>query len=599
MQSFDDFPRGLNGDAVSRGALATASWSFDAPLWREGHIYLGRDAKARDVGRSDDRHMITIAGSRAGKGRSAIIPNLLRWPGSCVVLDPKGENASVTAELRAKWPGHKVVVLDPCNVAKIPDDLRASFNPLDLINADQEEAIDLAAAIGDALMVGSGDGKDIHWTESARQIVEALILYVAATETGPRRSLVRVRQLLTQGDPNYAAELSASSDDPVTPFDALWTRMANIDAGHETVRDVVIGAANSIADMGENERGSVLSTARRNTKFIESGFMRRCLQRGDRQAIDINALKSAPGGVTIYVCLPARFIPTHARFLRLVLNLILYRMESQGLTRAVCGHPVLFVLDEFAAIGRLECIEKAAGLMAGFGVKLWPVLQDLGQLKRHYKESYETFLGNAGVLQFFANTDLTTLEWLSKCMGQVELLRETSGSSESTTSSLSKSQSMTEQSGWSRSQSTTEGRSDMPELQTVAARDGSAGLVPFIARAGASGAGHSQSRGDQLGQSGNESRQTGDSASSGSSETATVTQSIHQAPLMTPDEIAWHFDRKRGRQIVFIDSRPGALTRVDGTKCPARSHDRLDSQLPLTSTFNYAANEGAARKTIP
>lgn len=126
----------------------------------------------------------------------------------------------------------------------------------------------------------------------------------------------------------------------------------------------------------------------------------------------------------LYLCLPARFIPTHARFLRLMLNLMLYRMEAQGLDQPRCGYPVLFVLDEFAALGRLEVIEKAAGLMAGYGVKLWPILQDLGQLKRHYKESWETFLGNAGILQFFANADLTTLDWLSKRMGQIELVRE-------------------------------------------------------------------------------------------------------------------------------------------------------------------------------
>ena len=58
-------------------------------------------------------------------------------------------------------------------------------------------------------------------------------------------------------------------------------------------------------------------------------------------------------------------------------------------------------------------IEDAAGQIASYGVKLWPILQDLGQLKALYKERWETFMGNAGVLQFFGNNDLTTLEWIS------------------------------------------------------------------------------------------------------------------------------------------------------------------------------------------
>jgi type IV secretion system protein VirD4 len=85
------------------------------------------------------------------------------------------------------------------------------------------------------------------------------------------------------------------------------------------------------------------------------------------------------------------------------------------------GCPVLFVLDEFASLGHMRQIEDAAGQIAGYGVKLWHVLQDLGQLKALYKERWETFMGNAGILQFFGNNDLTTLEWVSKRLGTTTL----------------------------------------------------------------------------------------------------------------------------------------------------------------------------------
>ena len=62
----------------------------------------------------------------------------------------------------------------------------------------------------------------------------------------------------------------------------------------------------------------------------------------------------------------------------------------------------------------MESIEKAAGQIAGFGVKLWPVIQDLTQLQRDYREAWETFMGNAGLLTFFGNTDLTTTEHIAK-----------------------------------------------------------------------------------------------------------------------------------------------------------------------------------------
>ena len=89
---------------------------------------------------------------------------------------------------------------------------------------------------------------------------------------------------------------------------------------------------------------------------------------------------------------------------------------------------MLFVLDEFATLGHMRQVEDAAGQIAGFGVKLWPILQDLGQLKALYKDRWETFMGNAGILQFFGNNDLTTLEWISKRLGSttIEQLSESS-----------------------------------------------------------------------------------------------------------------------------------------------------------------------------
>lgn len=570
MTILSDFPRGVPRDSSHDAPLGTARWAVISTEWREGLLWLGRNDDGTAIGHGDDRHVITLAGSRSGKGRSAIIPNVLLWPGSCVVTDPKGENASRTAVARAKRSGHRVAVIDPSRASDVPDALRMGFNPLDLIDGDADDAIDLAAAIGDAVMVDSGDGKDIHWVESARQIFEAVLLHVATSEVGRRRSLIRVRQLLTVGDPDYAdqlyAERVAKQGDKaaeVSPLDALWIQMSSSIAFNGAVRDVIAGAANSIRDMGENERGSVLSTARRNTKFLDSVWLQSCLDGSGGACLNIDDLKESAGGLSVYLCLPARFIPTHARFLRLMLNLMLYRMEAQGLEQPRCGYPVLFVLDEFAALGRLEVIEKAAGLMAGYGVKLWPILQDLGQLKRHYKESWETFLGNAGILQFFANADLTTLDWLSKRMGQIELVRETRGSSSARTTQMSRSQSRTESAGWTESNGTSQGQSEMPDLSRLAARDGGSGLLPFIARSSASGTGHSEGVTNQKGVSGGESIQHGDSSSSGSSETDTINQGLHRTPLLNPDEIARLFDRQTKRQIVFINSLPVALWRTN------------------------------------
>ena len=83
--------------------------------------------------------------------------------------------------------------------------------------------------------------------------------------------------------------------------------------------------------------------------------------------------------------------------------------------------PVLFLLDEFAALGRLEPVERAMGLMAGYGLQLWPILQDMHQLRALYGERAGTFLSNAGVVQTFGVNDHTTADMLSRTIGDTTL----------------------------------------------------------------------------------------------------------------------------------------------------------------------------------
>jgi len=46
-------------------------------------------------------HVMTFAPTRSGKGVGLVLPTLLSWPHSCVVLDIKGENWALTS---CSWP---------------------------------------------------------------------------------------------------------------------------------------------------------------------------------------------------------------------------------------------------------------------------------------------------------------------------------------------------------------------------------------------------------------------------------------------------------------------------------------------------------------
>jgi type IV secretion system protein VirD4 len=55
--------------------------------------------------------------------------------------------------------------------------------------------------------------------------------------------------------------------------------------------------------------------------------------------------------------------------------------------------------------------------MAGFGMQLWGIVQDLSQLERIYGKGWETFVGNSGVLQYFGSRDKMTAEYFSALCG--------------------------------------------------------------------------------------------------------------------------------------------------------------------------------------
>jgi len=445
-------------------ALGTARWGTPAEAYslKYDSSHAGKDAPficgitqakikygtwdTRDktffVGARTDQHALVCMGARGGKGTSVLVPNLLEWRGSVVVIDPKGENATITAARRghgsayAEGLGQKVVVIDPFKVANVDEGLRGCFNPLDAINLDREDAIDEAARIADSIIVQE-DSKDAHWDESARYLLKGLILHVlTASEFEGQRNLISVRSLLVRGDWLATEEIrhenvlrESSDQEPVfepNPFDLLWLGMID----NHAFDHVVEGVGQSFRSMADKERESVLSTAKRHTEFIESPPMRRCLE---RSSFALAELKTDPKGVSLFLSLPTRYMGTHHRWLRMLVTLILDEMEKIA-HQPRSGQPVMMVLDEFPGLGRMKRIEDANSQIPGFGVKLVFVCQSLSQLKEIYKTNWESFIACSGVSIFAANQDEMTLKYLSQRLGQTEVVRSvsTSGTSNST-----------------------------------------------------------------------------------------------------------------------------------------------------------------------
>ena len=429
---FDDFtrdiPRGLSARYLKQQTAPQARWQLPEvisertvldydPRKPGGKILIGA-LGSKLVGIEDNRHVLTVAGSRAGKSVT-LINNLLFYRASVLATDPKAELANITAARRAAL-GQKVHVLDPFEYASPRiGHLRKSYNPMAVLKPGSTTIIEDAGMIADALVVRTGQEKDPHWDESAKNFIEGVILHVA---TEPRyegrRNLLTVRDLIRTALTQEPAALVGEDEEPLFLLEKeMLQNAARLSKGRmtEDMAAALEGAARDFYEKGANERAGVLSTVRRHTKFLDYTGMRRVLAGHD---FDLADLKRDRNGVSIYLCLPASRMGLCNRWLRIFINQLLDAMERE---QTVPAAPVLVCLDEFPVLGHMRQLEDAAGQIASFGVKLWVVLQDWGQGEALYKERWETFAGNAGILQFFGNNDLKTLEYVSRRLGKTRI----------------------------------------------------------------------------------------------------------------------------------------------------------------------------------
>jgi len=384
------------GSADTHGTAHFASQAdIDALTKTREGLLIGREGPGGKLMRYDGpAHLLTMAPTRSGKGVGTIIPNLLLQNRSVVCIDPKGENARITARTRSAFgPVH---ILDPFGVTGRPS---AAYNPLAALDPHSPDIAEDAALLADALVYDApGQAGEAHWNEEAKALITGLILHIAATETRDRRQLGTLRDHLTLAPVDFAA---------------LLVQMQ----GNPACNGLIRRAANRHLSKSDREAAGVLSAAQRHTHFLDSPRMTDVMARSDFVFADLKQRIS-----TVFLVLPPDRLDTYARWLRLLV--------TQSLTDMVRApgrpaSPILYLLDEFASLGHLSPVERAMGLLAGYGVQLWPILQDIHQLKAIYGQKAGTFLSNAGVLQIFGVNDHESARLVSDLLVQTTVVFQT------------------------------------------------------------------------------------------------------------------------------------------------------------------------------
>lgn len=327
-----------------------------------------------------DGHLVSFAPTGSGKGVSAIIPNLLHYPGPTIVIDPKGENFAITARYRRSL-GQKVLLLDPFEAVEpyILDANQVSrgrLNPLDLCTLSGGSITSDAQMIAE-LLSGDGSAKDNpFWDNSGRKLLSGLIAHEMESALQQKR------------EPSFERIVgNLFADDPVYDMAKLMDTEKPTDFARKTIGGGFLGITNVTRDGILTTVQSYLATmmSKDITRYLESS------------TIHLSAIQN-DADYTLYIVIPPTKLKSHSYLLKMWIGVLMHAVMERRRPPAL---RTLFMLDECASLGELDVLRKAVTLLRGYGLQVWMFFQDLSQLARLYKDDAPTMINNCGVVQAF------------------------------------------------------------------------------------------------------------------------------------------------------------------------------------------------------
>ncbi len=396
---------GLAGGLTLLGGLVYALWARGAPLHGAARFASERELKRHGfrsssgiiVGRKGRRflifggseHVLVEAPTRSGKGTGIVIPNLLTWQGSVVVLDVKRENFDASAGFRAEY-GQDVFLFNPTDRQA----RTARYNPLAYIDrSDPDDVIIELQKIATMLFVAPERG-EAFWANGARTGFAGVGAWLAETSDEPL-TMGAIYRHLTEGDARvfFKKELG---DLALALSPACRTALA----------DFAGGSDNSFADI-------------KKTITNVLGLWLNPLVDAATSASDFDLRDLRKRHISIYLGVSPDELDRIAPLYNLLFQQLI-DLNVRDLPDATTPVPVLVILDEFARLGRASVIASAFSYVAGYGIRLLPVIQSRSQLRGVYGEHVaDEIVANCGVEVAFTPKELRVANELSERIGYV------------------------------------------------------------------------------------------------------------------------------------------------------------------------------------
>ena len=403
------------GYFVGKGVYVGGWWDKK----KKGQLYLRHNGP---------EHILCFAPTRSGKGVGLILPTLLSWPGSSLVLDIKGENWALTAGWRKSELGHIVLRFDPSDASGSG----CRFNPVDEIRLDSLEAIQDVQNMALMLVDPDGKGLEDHWTKAAFGFFSGLILHcciVTKAEKGRTATLNDITLMMANEEGTTEDLLNDMLE---TEHQELYMEFASASLTQEEKENIgsafhvfIASSAREMLSKSDKEASGVLSTALVNMALYRDPIVAMNTGSSDFR---IHDLMNRESPVDLFLVVSPAAIDRVRPLMRLVVDLIIRRVCAvmafkDGTSVASYKHRLLLMLDEFTSLGRLPIVEKAIAYIAGYGGKMYIVVQDTKQLNAVYGKD-NAIMANCHVRIAYAPNDPETADLLSKMTGQTTVVEK-------------------------------------------------------------------------------------------------------------------------------------------------------------------------------
>jgi type IV secretion system protein VirD4 len=345
------------------------------------------------------------APTRSGKGVSSVMTTILSYPGSVIVLDFKSESFKYTSGFRKKFG--KVYRWDPTG------DKSHHFNPMMEIRSG-EDAFSDANLIADILTTpasGGGNATSEHFQTGAKDFLTAVILHCLCSDWKDK-SLPGCRKFLAQGDPT----------DP-NNNKYIYDLMINSDHGDEMIHQSIVEGARAQRNRPQDEGGSMLSTVNNALAVFADPKVARSTWNSE---FYIDEFEETKVPISLYLTIQYNEVARIAPLIRMFITLFSRRFTG-GETSA--GNrkfkvPLLFILDEFDKLGRMDELEMNMGIHNGFGIHYFLIFQSLNQLNKIYTKDHSFPAHCRNTIIYAPGTgEMETAELVSKICGKESISR--------------------------------------------------------------------------------------------------------------------------------------------------------------------------------